>query len=738
MRIRRVGLWAPYVLAAALGCSAGVKSTAGTGGAGAGSGVGGSTGAAGSPGTAGTIATAGTGGGPLISVDAGSDAACTPSVTCTPAGGHYCGKIGNGCKGGSLECGACAGDGVCTGGLCIGGPSCTPITCASGGAARYCGSVGDGCGRALDCGACPTGQVCTGGVCVSANCVPLTCNAGGSTRYCGTIGDGCGATLDCSACAAGSTCGGGGVAGVCAPTNCTPITCNPMGGGQYCGRIGNGCGGPLDCPACPGGMACGTGAQAGVCPNVPGTGGCTGIQCNIQTCTGTAKTTVSGTIYDPAGVTPLYNAVAYIPNAALDPIPTGASCDRCSVTLSGKPIAAALSDVNGRFTLENVPTGNNIPLVIQVGKWRRQVTIPKVAGCVDNPITDANLTRLPRSKSEGNIPRIAVTTGSSDAFECLLRKIGVADAEYSLEAGSGRINLYAGGDPAMAPGGNGPGAIQFNATLGGGKFPAATTLWGSTSKMLGYDLLIFSCEGGQFGDVKTPYLANVKAYADAGGRLFIDHLTYYFLRKGPAPFPSTAAYIDPGTTPPSPTAAGINTGFPKGAALADWLVARGASTTRGQIQIYEPQHAATAVAGATQSWISIDKNTNDPMTPQRPAIQYMSFNTPVEAAADAQCGRTVFTSIHLNAAPAAAGDKTDISDPTMPFPDGCRGKTLSAQEKALEFLFFDLSACVQPDTQKPTAPVVPPPGIPSSPPAAVSQPPAPPPPPPPPPPPMVD
>jgi hypothetical protein len=747
-------MWGPLVLGAALlasvGCTAKVtpKSGAGTGGStgGTGGSVGstGQGGSAGATGTAGSTGTGGAGGIIVIGTDAGSDAACTPSVTtCTPAGGQYCGKIGNGCRGGSLECGACAGDGVCTAGLCIGGPSCARATCTSGGSARYCGTIGDACGGKLECGACPTGQVCTAGVCAPANCVPLTC-ASGTTRYCGTIGDGCGGTLPCGDCAAGSTCGGGGVPGVCTPTNCTPITCNPMGGGQYCGRIGNGCGGALDCPACPGGMACGTGAQAGVCPNVPGTGGCTGIQCNIATCTGTAKTTVTGTIYDPAGVTPLYNAVAYVPNAALDPIPTGASCDRCSVTLSGKPIAAALSDVNGRFTLENVPTGTNVPLVIQVGKWRRQVMIPRVTACVDNPITDANLTRLPRNKGEGNIPKIAVTTGGSDAFECLLRKIGVADAEYTLESGNGRINLFAGGDPAEPvnpSGGDGPGATQFNAALGGGRFPWATTLWGSTSKMLGYDLLIFSCEGSQFDKVKMPYLANVKAYADAGGRLFLDHLTYYFLRNGPAPFPSTASYISPGSgsaQPLNPSTAIINDAFPKGAALADWMVARGASTTRGQMQIYEPQQAAIAVAGATQSWISIPTNTRDPVTPQRPAIQYMTFNTPVEAAADAQCGRTVFTSIHLNAAPAPAGDNDDLSRPDTPFPDGCRGRTLSAQEKALEFLFFDLSACVQPDTMKPVPPTIPPPGIPNSPPPATTPPPAPPPPPPPPPPPMVD
>jgi hypothetical protein len=709
-----------------------------TGGAGRGAAGSSATGAAGATGAGGTTAViTGAAGSTVGGTDAGADAACTPSVSCTPMGGRYCGKIGNGCPGGSIECGTCPGDGVCSAGLCIGGASCQRLTCSSGGATRYCGVIGDGCGMKLDCGTCAAGQICTGGVCTAANCVPLTC-ATATTRYCGTIGDGCGGTLTCGDCAAGSTCGGGGVPGVCTATNCTPITCTPMGGGQYCGRIGNGCGGALDCPVCPGGMACGTGAQVGVCPGVPGGGGCTGIQCNVERCTGTVTTTVSGTIYDPAGVTPLYNAVAYVPNAALDPIPTGASCDRCSVTLSGRPIAAALSDVNGRFTLQNVPTGNNIPLVLQVGKWRRQVTIPRVNGCVDNPLTDVNLTRLPRNKAEGNIPKIAVTTGSSDAFECLLRKIGVADAEYTLDSGNGRINLYAGGDPAVAPGGNGPGAIQFNAALGGGRFPAATTLWASTSKMMGYDLLIFSCEGSQFGDVKTPYLANVKAYADAGGRLFLDHLHYYFLRKGPAPFPMTAAYIDPGSTPPDPTTATINTTFPKGAALADWLVARGATPTRGQIAIYEPQHAVTGVMGATQSWISIDRNTNDPMTPQRAAVQYMTFNTPVPAAADAQCGRVVSTSIHLNAAPAATGDKTDISDPTMPFPDGCRGKTLSAQEKALEFLFFDLSACVQPDTDRPVPPPVPPPNVPDAPPPASTPPPAPPPPPPPPPPPMID
>ena len=703
----------------ATGTDAAVTGTGGSGGSGPGT-----TGSGGSK-TTGSGGSSATGG--AIGTDAGaSDAACVPTVTtCTQPGGTYCGKIGNGCPGGSVDCGACQTGYTCTNGICIGGSTCPAIACGS-----YCGSIGDGCGRTLTCGSCSSSNQCNAGICASPGCVPLTCNPATGTLYCGKIGDGCGGTLDCGSCPGGMACGSGGVANLCVDPSCTPVTCTPMGG-QYCGTIGNGCGGVLNCGNCANGMTCGAGGTANVCPGSSTGGGCTGLQCQVATCTGTATTSLSGKVYDPAGKVPLYNVTVYVPNAALDAIPEGVSCDKCSAQVSGHPVAAGLTDATGAFHLTGVPSGTNIPLVMQVGKWRRQVSIPTVTSCVDNPITDANLTRLPRTQAEGHMPKIAVTTGGSDALECFLREIGIADSEFTTDAGTGRINLYVGGDAS----GNGAGANQFTAALGGAKFPNATTLWASTDKLLTYDILIQSCEGGTYQSTKQPYYANIKRYADAGGRLFNDHDHYPWLTKGPAPWPTTANYNGGGDKLLSPVTATIDTTFPKGVAFNSWLMSVGATTTSGSIQLAGSQHTVVTPTAPTQQWIYVPHDSQDPNNAQ--ATQYMTFNTPVEATTANQCGRVVFTDIHVKALlpPATGGDD---SDPSKPFPSACKVTSLSGQAKALEFLFFDLSACIQPDSTTPEPPVVPPPGAPSSPPDPTTQPPPVPPPPPPPPPIVID
>jgi hypothetical protein len=712
---------------------AGVKGKAasgsgGNGGTGTDAAVGpsGSAGKNGSTGAGGSTSGGGAAGSTFVPTDA---AVCTP-VACQQPGGQYCGKIGNGCGFGTEDCGACPSGWTCNAGLCVGDSTCVSLACTQSDG-QYCGSVGNGCGAAMDCGACTGTQTCNSGICIASGCVPLTCNSAGG-QYCGTIGDGCGGALDCGVCSGAATCGGGGVGGVCGgDPSCQPIVCNPPGG-QYCGTIGNGCGGSLNCGNCAGGATCGGDGTPNVCPGSTGTG-CVGLQCMVPTCTAPATTSLKGTVYDPAGVVPLYNVTVYIPNAPLDAIPEGVSCDKCNAQVSGRPIATALTGTDGSFTLTGVPATTNVPLVIQVGKWRRQVTIPSITACVPNTITDKNLTRLPRSQAEGNIPKIAVTTGGSDALECFLREIGIADTEFTTNTGTGRVNLFVGGEPGA--GGGGQGAASFTAALGGAAFPAATTLWSDPTKLLTYDILVQSCEGGQFAAVKQPYIANLKRYADAGGRLFNDHLHFYWLRNGPAPWPSTATYIGSGDNLASPVSATIDTTFPKGVAFNTWLSNVGATTAPGTIQLYGSQHSVTVPTAPTQQWIYVPHDAADPT--MRQATQYMTFNTPVEATAANQCGRVVFTDIHVKEAPPPAGGSKDDSDPSKPFPSACKVTSLSGQAKALEFLFFDLSACVQPDTSMPQPPIVPPPNAPTAPPASVPPPPAAPPPPPPPPPPPI-
>jgi hypothetical protein len=140
--------------------------------------------------------------------------------------------------------------------------------------------------------------------------------------------------------------------------------------------------------------------------------------------------------------------------------------------------------------------------------------------------------------------------------------------------------------------------------------------------------------------------------------------------------------------------ANVNQGFPKGKALADWLQlpAVGATTNLGQLPITASRVTLTGRnAALTTDWVDFSDPNYMADGVISPASQYFSFNAPVGASAANQCGQMVFTDMHVSGTVS-----TDQSGPSFPFPTGCTTTGLTPQEKALIFLLFDLSSCLNP------------------------------------------
>jgi hypothetical protein len=396
-------------------------------------------------------------------------------------------------------------------------------------------------------------------------------------------------------------------------------------------------------------------------------------------CADGGTTSISGTVYDPAGKNPLYDALVYVPITTPDPLADGLVCDKCGgAVASGGTLAAALTDAAGHFVLDGVHAGKDVPLVIQIGKWRRQVNIPQVLACQNNAIDDPDLLRLPRNANEGDIPHIAIATASADPMECLLLKTGIDAAEFTPPTGNGRVHTY------VAAGG-----VQTKPAS-----PAASTLWDDLATLERYDTVILPCEGDPLPDEKSAAARqSLVDYSAAGGRLFITHYGYEWLAHGADPFPTSASWnVDSGgplDDLADPFDATIDVSFPKGKALADWLSNVGATATYGQIPLFEPRHDVNAATPPTA------RPRIGGAGLEAPTVQHLTFNTPIGAPADEQCGRVELSDFHVSISERIAGQT---------FPSSCMGGVLTSQEKALEFMLFDLSACIVDDGTPPPPP----------------------------------
>jgi len=417
-----------------------------------------------------------------------------------------------------------------------------------------------------------------------------------------------------------------------------------------------------------------------------------------------STTTISGKVYAPNGVDPLVNVLVYVTTSPVSPPVAGANCPgvNCQTALNAVPIgvtAFADSAVDGSFTLTGVPDSDSYTLVIQAGKWQRQflnfqvgttaitglqLAMPTVHGTVNG----STISSLPTAQASGTvmtvntIPLIAISTGSADAMECVLRDVGIADSEFTDDntataTTGGRIHLYKGAVSA--------GAFITSST------PSESALTGgtSTTPLNDYDMAMFPCQGRATTE-STTGIQNLIAYSSAGGRIFATHFSFDWMSTdtfgiGDFAVDTFSGAVNwsagNGLNQSAPGPATINTSFTDGSTLAQWMTGVGASTTPGQVELSNLRNNLNSVNPPTQIWSTL--NSGDSSTPN-PDIMQLTFNMPVGADLDDQFGRVLFNEYHV-----------EDGSASVAFPGECGAvltpSQMSAQEKMLEYSLFDLS-----------------------------------------------
>jgi hypothetical protein len=422
----------------------------------------------------------------------------------------------------------------------------------------------------------------------------------------------------------------------------------------------------------------------------PGTGtgtACTGLQCKVSACGGNTKATkLTGRVYDPAGQVPLYDAYVYVPvdadltklTAISNAWADGVTCQRCS-DATVHAVAVGQTNTNGEFTLEGLPSGTNIPLVVEMGKWRRIIVISTITACQSNAVTnnctatDKSLcvARLPRNRFDGynpanggyayvsasgangkaDMPMVAMISGSADPFQCMLLKAGIDPNEFGSydKNPERRFHYYHSPDS--------PGA-KLSSTYGNQINGAV--LWNKIDNLNNYDVVIPACEGSAIDKIQSvvpppsgvnPY-RNLINYANAGGRVFTTHygyvwLQYPYVKSGYSDWRNAATWThQTGTTSTQdPLTASLNTSFPKGSSLSDWLLKVSASTTAGSLILHEGRQDLSTIGTSSQSWMTAVNTSSGSSS----FVPLFTFNTPLGAAESDQCGRLVFSDFHVSA-----------------------------------------------------------------------------------------
>ena len=653
------------------------------------------------------------------------------------------------CPGGSCSVVPCTGVGACDGGLCVLSDSGTPDAADGGGPPPTVPTTADG-NSACPGGGAPGGNL-HGGPCTLANqfttckqdfrCDPvgLTCVWNGGPGYFDaaaggadlTIGAGCdNGTGHLPVCNRGSAAVASGATitvdllNPAQYTSWNTGTCPALAGPPSCSLV-------LSSPLAPGSCVDVTGCalsgsdyavvnseagaiaeSAGRCANnasyvktngPPGCAACT-----------SCVTQVTGKVYDPSGVgSPNSNNLALAgidvlePAGASTPFVDGVTCDSCTSVI-GPYVTRAVTDATGSFTINNVAPGPNVPIVVQSGRWRRRINIP-VTACVNNVVANGTL-RFPRDRTEGDIPLLALTSGTWESLECLFARMGVSTSEITSPAAAtpGRIRVYKDNGVTVSP------AV------------AASTLWATQASLDAYSAVLLACgaSGGAISGVTTTTANYFAINTSKGGRLFADHRPGEFLfanaATAPAVFRGTSTWNNPAGGSSLFKSIAV-TGSPPQQLFNDWLNNVGAmidygapyvKLVQGDYQIITPTAGQTTIwlRGRTDNmWTGGTPPTNSDMVS---SYSFEMGNVAGAPTVNADCGvanghgRVLLNGMHVSGT-RATGCGGGACSGTFPGTCDLVG-ALTPEEKAMEYQIFQLTAC-QPGG---SAPPPPPPPLP--------------------------
>ena len=421
------------------------------------------------------------------------------------------------------------------------------------------------------------------------------------------------------------------VAGRCANnTDISPGT----GGGR--GSTGGGQAG-----AAGGGSSVGTGGGSG--------GGAAAPDSFFAQCSGVA-TTLTGTALAPNGTDPISGAEIAVWDRAPTPFPRGVVCDNCGIVGTEVPLQSVTAGADGTFSLnlDSVKKQTTLYVTVRKARFRKVSANVAVTACGSLALTKAQ-TSLPTNATEGDVPKIAISSGNRDHLEKVITSMGVTDYDCfkGLPAG-------AAGETCTA-----------NRTLG--------QLMGDLNALKGYGLIFIACA---VGDTFAPVSGNdttannLRTWVDLGGKLVVTDASFDFVEQT---FPDAINFAGPAADAgiPQPlnggevgTAAATVTGVVSDPGLAAWLrLFPSAITANNQVTLqgFLSKWAVQKTVGTGTSAIvhGTAQFTGGPA------------DVPLTSRFEVKgCGRVIYSSYH-----------TDT------------GTSLLPQERILEYLMFEVATC---------------------------------------------